>query len=248
MRRLRVVAHVHSAWSEDAGWPLADIVNVFSRMRVDAILMSEHDRGFTEARWISYQRACAAASTSRILVVPGIEYQDPDNVVHIPVWGRDVPFLGESRPTLDLLKAAREACAVAVFAHPTRRDAIGHYRHQWTPLLSGVEVWNRKYDGVAPNCRSRDLARQESLKPFVSLDFHTGRHLFPLFTTLEVEGPRSIASVVDALREGNFYPNLLGVAIDRFFDGPLSATVKRLERARQRLSRALRRPSRSPSR
>ena len=39
---------------------------------------------------------------NRILLVPGIEYEDPDNVVHIPVWGDRLPFLGAAQPTNDL--------------------------------------------------------------------------------------------------------------------------------------------------
>ena len=88
MREVRVAAHVHSCWSYDADWSLPDIARAFRRRRYDVVLMSEHDRGFDDRRWTDYKRACADASTDDILLIPGIEYEDADNVVHTPVWER----------------------------------------------------------------------------------------------------------------------------------------------------------------
>src|SRR5438067_13794082 len=116
MIRVRVAAHVHSDWSDDAAWSLEAIARAFSRRGYRAILLSEHDHGFTRDRWSAYQQACADVSNNRILLVPGIEYQDGDNVVHIPAWGDGVPFLGASRPTLELLQAAASVGAISVFA------------------------------------------------------------------------------------------------------------------------------------
>src|SRR5262245_30401692 len=180
MTTIRVAAHVHSEWSDDASWTLADIARAFSRRRYDAVLMCEHDRGFSAEKWDDYRHACAAVSAGGITLIPGIEYQDGGNCVHTPVWGVDVPFLGESRPTLELLRAARDHNAVAVFAHPWRRNAIERYSPEWAPLLSAVEIWNRKYDGIAPRRGALEFARHEDLGPFVTLDFHTRRQFFPL--------------------------------------------------------------------
>jgi hypothetical protein len=98
MTRLKVAAHVHSAWSYDAEWPLAKIAKEFRKRRYDAVLMSEHDRSFDQRRWTQYQDACQDASTGGITLIPGIEYEDGDGVVHTPVWGADVPFLGAGLP------------------------------------------------------------------------------------------------------------------------------------------------------
>ena len=180
MTTVRVAAHVHSSWSYDAEWSLEDIARAFRRRRYDVVLMSEHDREFDQQRWEEYQKACAAASTDDILLIPGIEYEDADNVVHTPVWGENVPFLGSGRPTLELLQLAQAEGAVAVLAHPWRRNAISRYRCEWAPLLSAVEIWNRKYDGVAPHREIKKFADREGFAPFVSLDFHTSRQFFPL--------------------------------------------------------------------
>ena len=94
LRRIRVAAHVHSSWSYDGRWSLSQIAATFGRLGYDAILLAEHDRGFDAERWSAYRRACADASTESMLLVPGLEYSDASNSVHVPVWG-DVPFFGE---------------------------------------------------------------------------------------------------------------------------------------------------------
>lgn len=84
MTPLRVAVHVHSSWFYDAEWQLEDIATTFGRLRYDAVLMSEHERGFDQRQWTEYQRACAEVSERhRVLLVPGIEYEDADNVVHV---------------------------------------------------------------------------------------------------------------------------------------------------------------------
>jgi predicted metal-dependent phosphoesterase TrpH len=244
---VRIAAHVHSSWSYDASWALDDIAAAFARRRYDVVLMAEHDRGFDQSRWAEYQRACADASTDHILLVPGIEYEDDGNVVHIPVWGEDIPFLGAGRPTLDLLRSARSEGAVAVFAHPWRRDAITRYRPEWAPLLSAVEIWNRKYDGIAPDTRGVALAQAEELAAFVSLDFHTSRQFFPLAMSVTLDGPATAPSLVEAIRDGRCRPELLGLSALRFTRGLEGATLRALEAVRRGLRGPVRRVQRQLS-
>jgi hypothetical protein len=73
MTSVRVAAHIHSSWSYDAKWSLQDIARAFRRRRYNVVLMSEHDRGFDQQRWVEYQKACMGASAGDILLVPGIE-------------------------------------------------------------------------------------------------------------------------------------------------------------------------------
>lgn len=112
-----------------------------------------------------YRHACAETSSRDILLVPGIEYGDADDIVHTVVWGDDVPFFGEGRDALEVLAAARDSKAATVFAHPWRRSAISRYRPAWAPLLSAVEIWNRKYDGVAPHPEGKAFADRFGLTP-----------------------------------------------------------------------------------
>src|SRR6185312_13160507 len=98
MNPVRVAAHVHSEWSYDGTWSLSRIATTFARLGYRAVLLAEHDRGFDDERWLAYRAACQQASNWNLLLVPGIEYSDPANTVHVPVWG-DIPFLGEGVET-----------------------------------------------------------------------------------------------------------------------------------------------------
>jgi hypothetical protein len=244
---VRVAAHVHSSWSYDASWSLRDIASAFSRRRYDVVLMSEHDRGFDQQRWEEYQQACKKVSADGILLVPGIEYEDADNVVHTPVWGDNVRFLGSGRPTLDLLRSAQAGGAVAVLAHPWRRNAISRYQPDWAPLLSAVEMWNRKYDGLAPHRAVRQFADREGLGTFVSLDFHTSRQFFPLAMSVTLEDHPSPALVIEAIRAGRCRPEFLGLSALRFTGGIEAVTLRCLESIRQSVRGPLRRLQQHPA-
>ena len=156
--------------------------------------MAEHDRGFDDARWEAYRAACAEASTEDLLLVPGMEYEDAASLVHVPVWGVDLPFLGAARPTEELLRDAKAHDAFTVFAHPARRNAFRSFRPEWTPYLDAVEIWNRHYDGIAPYPEGRRFAEEQGLRAFAALDFHTRRQFFPLAVIMEVAEPVSTYS------------------------------------------------------
>lgn len=235
MKTVRVAVHVHSEWSYDARWSLRALADAFAKRRYDAVLMSEHDRGFDEARWQEYRQACAEASDDRILLVPGMEYEDADSVVHVPVWGEELPFLGAARPTSDLLGDARDAGGFCVFAHPWRRDAYARYDDEWTPFLGAVEIWNRQYDGIAPHPDGLALAERLGLPPFLGLDFHTSRQFFPLALSLDVEPPLSPAAVVRALHAGRFRAEAFGLSALRFARGLPAVPARAAERARRGL-------------
>ena len=142
--------HVHSQWSYDGSWSLDALSARFSLRGYRLLMMTEHDRGFTADRLKQYREACSQASSNKILVMPGIEYSDATNRVHVLVWG-PVPFLGEGLPTSEMLEAVHAANGLAVLAHPSRREAWKSFEPSWADRLLGIEVWNRKYDGWAPS-------------------------------------------------------------------------------------------------
>ena len=55
---------------------------------------------------MSITQACAEASSEAIRVVPGIEYSDASNTIHILVWGSKT-FFGEALPPAELLQQVR---------------------------------------------------------------------------------------------------------------------------------------------
>jgi hypothetical protein len=229
----RVVAHVHSDWSYDGSWPLERLAQAFTKRGYRAILMAEHDRGFDEAKWSAYREACAAASTDEILFVPGIEYSDADNTVHVPVWG-PVPFLGENLETASMLRAAHEAGGIAVFAHPRRKQAYTRFDPSWFRYLTGIELWNRRYDGYAPN---RDVAvllrSRPELLPFATLDFHTTRHFHPLAMMLGTDGEVSEEAILGAIAARRARPEAFGLPAEAFARAPVWPVAWGADRTRR---------------
>jgi predicted metal-dependent phosphoesterase TrpH len=267
---LRVVLHVHSAWSYDGHWQLARVARLFGRLGAGAVMMTEHDTGFApeglaQARFAEYRAACAAASTRACRLIPGIEYSDPGNDVHILTWGLG-RFLGAGRPVEATLADVREAGGVAVLAHPARRDAWRLFRDAWVPLLDGVEIWNRKTDGLAPGVQALALQTATGLAPTVGVDFHRLRHFYPLDhladaaawpgdapgdafgdapgETRPEAGPEAglEAGLVRAIRAGGLVPRAWGRPLVRAGRPIAGATGfhHALEGARRTLKRALR--------
>lgn len=239
MKAVRVATHVHSEWSYDATWSLTRLSRLFARLRFDAVLMTEHDRGFDQDRWEAYSAACARASTQGTLLVPGVEYSDQANAVHVPVWGT-LPFLGEGLETTQLLRLVPEHDGVAILAHPARAEA---WRLLPAPLdagLCGVEIWNRKSDGYAPSSAGLNLWKANPrLIPFVGMDFHEPRQLFPLSMEMQLEGPLSRDGILTALRTGRCAPRAWGGPAERFANERTLLATRITERARRRVARAL---------
>ena len=241
-RILRAATHVHSNWSDDAAWSLEAIARSFRRRRYDAVLMCEHSRGWTARRYGDYVAACAAASRDGLLLVPGIEYEDEDNVVHVAVWGH-LPFFGATPEIGELLGEVAAAEGISVLAHPGRREAWRRFEHGWAQHLTAIEIWNRKYDGWAPNRRAVEMVRRERLGEFVSLDFHTRRQFFPLAVALQVESEASsdCDAVYAALRAGAFECRAFRRSALDLAQGDRLGGLEISERLRKRAARQLRR-------
>ena len=205
--------HVHSNLSYDGSYTLEALSDRFSRAGYRVVLMTEHDRGFSPERLRQLRQLCEAASTSSLLMIPGIEYSDASNQVHILVWG-DVPFLGENLPTRETLQRVKEADGVAVLAHPFRRNAWQCFEPSWGEALAGIEVWNRKYDGFAPSRIAQELQRSVGAIPFVGLDFHTQKQSFPLAMAMDIDSTVTEQSVLDCIRARRVNPRVFGFEVD----------------------------------
>jgi predicted metal-dependent phosphoesterase TrpH len=238
---VRVVLHAHSVWSYDGHWQLAEIARLFGRLGADAVMLTEHDTGFApegdaERRFGAYRAACAAASTPRCRLIPGIEYSDPANDIHILTWGLD-RFLGAGRAVEATLEEVRAAGGAAVLAHPARRDAWRLFRDAWVPLLDGIEIWNRKTDGLAPGQEALRLQAATGLAPTVGVDFHRLRHFYPLDHAVDAPAGAREAGLVQAIREGRLTPRAFRRPLVRAGE-PVEAG--RLHRSAETARRALR--------
>lgn len=238
MTDLSVVMHCHSTWSYDGSWSLAGIARLFGGLGHHVVMMSEHDTGFDPQSFAAYRAACAAASTGRCTLVPGIEYSSPDNDIHILCWGLDA-FLAEHRPVAETLERVAAAGGVAVLAHPVRREAWRAYDDRWTPLLSGVEIWNRKSDGIAPGERAMDLAARTGLPAVAGMDFHRARQIWSLSNRVAAGGARPPeAAVVSAIGAGALCPRSFGrplLGADGAVSEAALARARRHERLRRRV-------------
>jgi hypothetical protein len=241
-KMLKAAAHVHSDWSYDGGWSLEAIARSFRRRRYDVVLMCEHSRDWTARRYGDYVRACALASGDGPLLVPGIEYEDEDNVVHVAVWGH-VPFFGPTPDIGELLGEVAAVDGISVLAHPWRREAWRRFEHSWAKHLTAMEIWNRKYDGWAPNRFAVEMARREQLGEFVSLDFHTRRQFFPLSMALRAEKAArpDPDAVYSALRAGAFESRAFRRSALGLAQGDRLDALEMCESLRKRAARQLRR-------
>jgi predicted metal-dependent phosphoesterase TrpH len=239
---LRAAAHVHSEWSDDAGWSLDAIARSFRRRRYDVVLMCEHSRGWTAHRYDEYIQACEAASQNGVLLVPGIEYEDEDNVVHVAVWGR-LPFFGPAPDIGQLLRKVAAVDGISVLAHPWRRQAWRRFKRSWAEHLTAIEIWNRKYDGWAPNRSAVEMVRHEQLGEFVSLDFHTRRQFFPLAMALRVDSDARAErdTVYSALRAGAFECRAFSRPAQHLTQGVRLGGLEACERLRRPVAGQLRR-------
>lgn len=240
---MKVALHAHSTWSYDGQWRLEQIARLFGAVGIDAVMMTEHDTGFDPNRFDDYRAACAAASTRRCRLIPGIEYSCPENDVHILTWGlRD--FLTEHRPVVETLERVRELGGVAVFAHPVRRGAWQLFDPNWVPLLSGIELWNRKSDGISWSPWARDLLAETGLAATVGMDFHRSRQFYPLINHVDIPADADPeTALVAALRDGRQVPTAFGRPILDADGRPQEFPHKTLERLRRGTLGRLRRHS-----
>ena len=234
--------HLHSAWSYDGSWAIDAMVEAFASRGYRVMMMTEHDAGFTAERYAQFREACARATTDQMLVVPGMEYSDPDNRVHVLVWG--TPFLGEGLKTDALLDAVDAHAGHAILAHPARRAAWQCFSVRWADTLLGIEVWNRKYDGVAPGDAASRLLDAGTAVPFVGLDFHTARQFFPLGMLLDLEGPIREETVLECLRLRRCSARAFGLPLTERRFGTALPLLQVAERARRSLA-ALKRYSKA---
>jgi hypothetical protein len=231
--------HVHSEWSYDGSWSLQALSDKFSRRGDRILLMTEHDRGFTTQRFAEYRAACAKASSSKMLVVPGMEYSDDANRIHVLVWG--VPFLGEGLPTREMLEKVRIADGVAVLAHPSRKDAWQSFELYWADRLVGIEAWNRKYDGWAPSKTSPGLLQSGDAIPFVGLDFHSDKQFFPLAMALDLNDGVTEEGVLECLRSRRCSARVFGFPLGHHLLRTTLPVLRVAERGRRRLASIVKR-------
>lgn len=236
---ISAACHIHSNWSYDGKWKLSELAAEFGSRGYRVVMMTEHDRGFSESRRQELWAACAKASSKDLLMLPGIEYSDANNTVHVLVWG-PVPFVGENVPTAELLKAVKSANGVAVLAHPTRRNAWRVFDPAWVDNLLGIEIWNRKTDGWSPSKTALPLLEGTRMLPFVGMDFHDSKQMFRLAMQLDMASEINEESVLDCLRARRCRALAFGRPVKDVVSGIFGMTLRSAENVRRTAATAYR--------
>ena len=218
MSLVRAVCHVHSEWSYDGKWSLEQLAASFAKRGYKIVLVTEHDKGLDESKRLEHRAACLTASSEKILLIPGIEYSDPTNVIHLLVWG-DVPFVGSGAEPEQVLAAAQQYGGIVILAHPSRKEAWKRFDPNWSDKILGIEFWNRKTDGWAPSKHAWPLLEMTNSAPFAGLDFHDSRQFFPMTTLVETQGPISEATVLAALRARRCKSKVFGLEAPALANG-----------------------------
>jgi hypothetical protein len=232
MNEVRTACHVHSKWSYDGKWELKQLAESFSRREYRVVLITEHDQGFDESKRLQHRDACLRASSEKILLIPGIEYSDVTNVIHLLVWG-DVPFVGSKAEPARVLAAAQACGGVAVLAHPSRKEAWKRFNSEWSDMILGVEFWNRKTDGWAPSKHAWPLLQMTHSIPFVGLDFHDPRQFFPMATYLKIPDSINESSVLGALRARRCRSTVFGLEAPTLVSGLQAEALQSAESLRR---------------
>ncbi len=238
---LRTAFHVHSDWSYDGHWSIKKLAQFFLARHYQAIVLTEHDRGFSEVRRQAHRQECQEASSDKLIILSGIEYSDPCNRIHILTLG-DIPFYGENQQTLGLLQHVHAHGGASVFAHPSRKDAWRHYSSEWEPFLNGIELWNRKTDGWSPSGDAQLLVNQTRLEPFCGLDFHRRNQSFPLAMNIELgDQPPSESTLTKAIRARAISAEAFGRPVSVCLSKPSRLVLNGCERLRRSVAPILRR-------
>ena len=234
----RVLLHNHSTWS-DGHMSLNAIARWGELLGASAVVMSEHDYEFTSLKWDDYINACGQASTRTCTIIPGIEYSFSNDEIHVVTVGTPY-FHGAHRDLVDTITAVRAEGGAAVLAHPRRRDCFDKITAEVVAVLDGVEIWNRKVDGLLPAKLYFKFARSHSLATTVGMDLHAWRQIFPMWNEIDV-GPEPLDGkiVATALRQRKIAPACIVGGLAAGLEGGFSIALGTLASA-ERLRRVLR--------
>lgn len=98
-----------------------------------------------------------------------------------------------------------------MFAHPVRREAWRRFDAAWVPLLSGIELWNRKANGLSWGPEALALIPRTGLPTTVGQDFHRWRQIWPLTHIVQVAATGLLeVGLVAALAAGETVPQACG--------------------------------------
>jgi hypothetical protein len=248
---LRGIAHAHSTYSFDGKLQLTDLQRLLTNAQVDFCLMSEHVEGLSYDVIVRMLGEYADMSSRGCLMIPGIEIDD----LHILLYGTRVvrPFASVEELAAQMFNGG----ALVFVSHPVKLR--GQLPDLVRPWLTGVEIWNTRYDGRR-NPRPGNLALWRKLEhdigplqPVIGVDLHSASDLSHVRIEIDCEKkPEAILKSISAgrhrlsVREGKLL-DLSGSTVDtetsiwtNLFDSAVAAN-KHLKKTHLPIPRSLRR-------
>lgn len=198
------IVHVHSDYSHDGRDTLSGLAEFAARRDIGFVGLTDHAEDFTAARWDEYVRACGAASSDVVRLIPGLEFRFAGHRgLHLLAFGL-ARWIEPVTPE-EFITLAPPASRLTALAHPilAEYDIPAAVRAG----IDAVEVWNAAYNTrYLPDPRAfRLLHEMQRTRPgvvgFAGLDQHDSRN--DRETRVEVRAPDA-ADPLGALRAGRF--------------------------------------------
>jgi hypothetical protein len=156
---LQGIAHAHSTHSFDGRLGLRELQTLLSEAKIDFCLMSEHVESLDYEKIGAMLADYAALPRGGCLMIPGIEIDD----LHILIYG--VTAIEPYASIEELAAQMFHRGSLIFVSHPVKIK--GKLPEVILPWLSGVEIWNTRYDG-------RSAPRPGNLKLWANLQRERG--------------------------------------------------------------------------
>ena len=192
----RGAIHIHSTHSYDGKSTLNELKKKAVFLGLDFIALTEHIENLDDESVNVYLRECEKLSDEKFLIIPGFEYSEFKD--HILAIGFKKLF--RNLTELELIKYAKKLDSIVILAHPKKE---GYFvDSKVLENIDGLEIWNRKYDGIAPNNKSIEILNGDTLA-FGGNDLHSSYEMGGI--TYEVDAEKlGETYILKALKMGKY--------------------------------------------
>jgi len=176
---IKGIIHIHSIYSTDADYSIAELKNLFIGFGYDFIAVTDHldssdDDNERKKIYLSIIDECRENTDDRFCIIPGLEIATTEGY-HILGVGLKSFVTNDSVNIV--IKEIQKQGALAILAHPYR-DSYEKFNKDFFCSLNGIEIWNRnEFFGKYPNKQAlRDVLnlRKSNFPVFgyIASDFH----------------------------------------------------------------------------
>lgn len=202
--------HIHSNFSFDGLNSIREIAEWAKNQGLDFIILTEHDRDFSQEKFDNYVMECKKNSKG-ICIVPGIEYsfKVQKQLVHTNILGVN-SFIEDNVQFKNLgifLEDVRDRGGISILNHPL--DILDLVPEELLFCFDLIEIWNTKYDhDYSPNLKNLKIAEQSLFPGFyiASSDIHeipVKNHV--ILHLIEPLKEINENIIISALKDGIFY-------------------------------------------